>query len=113
MGSEFEVASIRVVPPGPQIRVVGQHAGPGSSDPTSWTYENASVSSLVGFAYDKRPYEVCGSEWMETDRFGVTAKVAPGTTKEQFRLMVRNLLAEHRKSSRRRGRLSGDAPWPR
>jgi len=50
---------------------------------------------LVTQAYELKRYQV-GSypSWMDTERFNITAKVPEGATKEQFRLMQQNLLAD-------------------
>ena len=45
-------------------------------------------------AYDVEPYRIIYPEWMVNTAFVVNARVAPGTTKEQFRGMLQNLLAE-------------------
>ena len=92
----FEVASIRPAPPpepnrGMRIRNSG---GPGTKDPERYTAENFTLDSLIMNAYDLKPYRLSGPDWLENDRYNVTAKVPPGTTKEQFRAMLQNLLAE-------------------
>jgi uncharacterized protein (TIGR03435 family) len=45
-------------------------------------------------AYDVKTYQLTGPEWMSAERYEIIAKVPPGTTKEQFNLMLQNLLAE-------------------
>ena len=91
---EFEAASIKVVPPGTRISYLRQNGGPGTKDPTTWISENTSIAGLVQTAYDIRPYQIQGADWMQNDRFIVSAKIAPGATKEQFREMLRNLLED-------------------
>jgi uncharacterized protein (TIGR03435 family) len=39
-------------------------------------------------------YQLSGSRSIETERYDITAKVPPGTTKEGLNLMIQNLLAE-------------------
>jgi uncharacterized protein (TIGR03435 family) len=91
----FEVASIKPAPPpdprGMTMRVDG---GPGTHDPGVFLCENCSLSMLVINCYDLSFHEFSGPDWMESERFTVSAKVPEGTTKEQFRLMKQNLLVE-------------------
>jgi uncharacterized protein (TIGR03435 family) len=91
----FEVASIKPGPP-PDVRgtFVRSSGGPGSNDPERYTAENFSLENLVMNAYDVKPYQLNAPDWMRDARFNITAKIAPGATKEQFRLMQQNLLAE-------------------
>ena len=93
----FEVASIKPSAPltgngGP--RFMGMTGGPGSRDPGRFTCSNCSLSMLVTQAYDIQRYQLTGPSWLDTERFDITAKVPEGATKEQFRLMQQDLLAE-------------------
>jgi uncharacterized protein (TIGR03435 family) len=45
-------------------------------------------------AYDVNEYQISGPNWLDGERFDIVAKIPQGATKEQFRLMLRNLLAE-------------------
>jgi uncharacterized protein (TIGR03435 family) len=100
----FEVASVRPsgpVPPGmPQIpggRIVG---GPGTNDPGRISYERVPFQQLIMAAYGVQRDQVKGPDWATTDdiraaaRFDISAKVPPGTTKEQISTMLQSLLAE-------------------
>ncbi len=91
----FEVASIKPSPPpdGMGMRVM-INGGPESPDPGRFTTENMALSGLVTYAYNLKRYEYSGPSWMDGERFDILAKVPPGTTKEQFRVMLQNLLAE-------------------
>lgn len=93
----FEVASVKVNPPpvGPNNGSSrGCFGGPGSSDPIRYTCANASVSLMVLTAYGVKPYQIRPLVITDTDRFNVEAKVPPGSTAEQVKMMLRNLLAE-------------------
>ena len=87
--------SVKVVPLGTRISYVRQNGGPGTMirDDVGIS-ENTSIAGLVETAYDIRPYQIQGADWMQNDRFIVSAKIAPGATKEQFREMLRNLLED-------------------
>lgn len=93
----FEVASVKPAsPPARQsgIRRVTSHGGPGTDDPGQITYANAALKQLIIDAYGVKLYQVSGPDWLETERFDIVAKVPPGSSREQVKLMLRNLLAE-------------------
>jgi len=92
---QFEVASIKLAPPpsGMFIRTTFT-GGPGTPDPGLFNCENCSLSMLVMRAYDLKDYQFSGPDWMQSARFNISAKMPTGATKEQFRLMQQNLLAE-------------------
>jgi uncharacterized protein (TIGR03435 family) len=92
----FEVASVKSsVPPG-----VGRSSGyamgggPGTRDPVRFTCENFDLASLIMLAYNIRPYELSTPAWMHEAKFDIVANVPDGATREQFRLMLQNLLTE-------------------
>jgi len=67
--------------------------GPGTSSPGIWRCSMPLAAFIIqayGFeAYQFRPYSSCCR-----DEFDIAAKVPEGTTREQFRVMLQNLLAE-------------------
>ena len=92
----FEVASVKpspLPPPGQYPRPLVR-GGPGSSDPGMATFENFDLASLVTMAYDIPRYRLSAPDWLPTSKFEITAKIPPGTTRPQYRLMLQNLLAE-------------------
>jgi len=100
---EFEVASIKPwAPPavgGPGAKaqgrvLVGMRGGPGTSDPGQVTYSGLPLKLILTNAYDVRPYQISGPEWLDTERFDIVAKVPAGATREQARVMLQNLLAD-------------------
>ncbi len=93
---EFEVASIKLAPPSDgRGRRISMNGGPGSKDPGLFTCENCSVGMLISAAYGVKRYQLTGSpDWLENNRFLVSAKIREGATKEQFRLMQQALLAD-------------------
>src|SRR5580700_4776117 len=95
----FEVASIKpAAPPGGSPGVIAlrvmANGGPGTGDPGRWTAENFSLANLISAAYDLKRYQYSGPAWMDDTRFDVVAKLPGGATKEQFRVMLQNLLAD-------------------
>ena len=94
---QFEVASVKAVPPpvGPNNGSSrGCFGGPGSWDPVRYTCANASVSLMAIQAYGLKPYQLRPPAGTDTYRFNVEAKVPPGATANQVRVMLRNLLTE-------------------
>jgi uncharacterized protein (TIGR03435 family) len=91
----FEVASVKPAAPykGGPIHI-GTSGGPGTGDPGRLTYSNATIMMLLTDALDVPSYRIAGPNWINVDMFDITAKVPPGTTKEQMRTMLLNLLTE-------------------
>lgn len=97
-GPAFDVASVKpsVKPPNgsngwTRVRMDG---GPDTPDPTRIDYQNVSMSNLITRAYGIEHWQLNGPDWMGGETFDITAKVPAGATKEQFLLMLQNLLAE-------------------
>lgn len=90
-GQTFEVASIR--PSGPKS-IQGDDGGPGTKDPTRYTYGQADLEILLMTAYDLDDFQVSSKQPLDRDRFDVVARVPANATKHDFRVMLQNLLAE-------------------
>jgi uncharacterized protein (TIGR03435 family) len=97
-GLTFEVASVK--PSAPEeagwYSMTKVDGGPGTSDPGQVTYSNISLMNLLGRAYEVNSYQVSGPPWLDAPdtRYDIAAKIPPGTTPEQFKVMLRNLLAD-------------------
>ncbi len=91
----FEVASVKPAAPivGGMIRV-RMGGGPGSPDPGQINYSNVTLKNVLMNAYNVKGYQISGPSWLESERYDIVAKVPKGATKEQFQLMLQNLLAE-------------------
>jgi uncharacterized protein (TIGR03435 family) len=91
----FEVASIK--PPTP-LGPIGQRAnrkgGPGMGDPVRYTCGNCPVFWVLSEAYDLKPYEYVGPDWVNDVRFDFDAKIPEGTSKDAFRKMLQSLLED-------------------
>lgn len=100
---EFEVASIKVSEPlnmgammasgKVQIRM-GCTGGPGTADPGRLVCNGTPVKMLLVKAYGVKNYQVIGPNWLDSERYDITAKVPEGTTAEQFNLMLQKLIAD-------------------
>lgn len=95
----FEVISIRpgtgrpVTVNGMQI-VGAMRGGPGSSDPERFTGNSVSLRDLVLSAYGINRHQLSGPGWIETARYDVDAKIPPGATRDQFKLMLQGALED-------------------
>jgi len=91
----FEVVSLK--PSAPQAgrptfpRITG---GPGARDPSRFTTEKFSLYYLISSAFNLKSYQIAAPAWTETALFDVAAKIPEGTSKDQFRAMLQNMLSE-------------------
>lgn len=91
----FEAASIK-----PTAMLTGRalmaapSGGPGTQDPGRVHYPFISLKAMLSSAYDVKPYQIDGPAWLNGEMFDVNATMPPETTKEQFRVMLQNLLKE-------------------
>jgi len=53
-----------------------------------------SLRELIPLAYDVKPFQVVGPDWLSAQRFDILAKMPDGATKEQVPAMLRALLEE-------------------
>jgi uncharacterized protein (TIGR03435 family) len=92
----FEVASVRPSGPAPQgPRVEGLlQGGPGTSDPERITDSRVTLQRLLKEAYGVDFDQIQGPAWIADEKYDITAKVSPGATKEQLKLMLQDLLEE-------------------
>jgi uncharacterized protein (TIGR03435 family) len=74
--------------------VVRATGGPGTDDPGTFRCENFDLGGLIVMAYGIANYQLSGPQWIADERFEVMAKVPDGATKEQFRLMLQDLLRQ-------------------
>jgi uncharacterized protein (TIGR03435 family) len=89
--SHFEVASVKPMGEG---RLGSFSGGPGSTDPERITFQATTIEILIRAAYNLLPYQISAPSWLSTERYAVTGILLPGTSQEQLRQMLANLLAE-------------------
>ena len=100
----FEVASIKPAAPQAMGRIQGSvDGGPGTPDPGRIRFTDMPLRVLIMRAYDVQSFQVSGPSWMDSQRFDVIAKVPDGATKEDARIMLRNLLADRFKLKLHKG----------
>lgn len=93
----FDVATIKKAAAMPQPGrpfFFGKRGGPGTDDPGRITWSGATLDDLLAAAYDVKPYQISGPDWLNSERYEIVAKVPAGATKEQVSIMWQNLLAE-------------------
>lgn len=92
----FEVASVRLAPPpdgkGPARRLSGV-PGPNNNDPGRFS-ARLDVLNLLLIAYDIPIYRLSEQSDLYLQRLDVEAKMPVDATREQFDLMLQNLLAD-------------------
>lgn len=95
-GQTFEAASVKVSPPagGTQQPAPIFKGGPGTGDPGQITWNNQPLRFILVRAFGIRNSQLNAPKWAEEARFDIAAKIPAGTTPEQFRAMLRNLLQE-------------------
>jgi uncharacterized protein (TIGR03435 family) len=91
----FDVASVKPHPQSADGMIrVRMNGGPGTPDPVRLNYENVSLKAVLGKAFDVKSYQLTTPDWADSERYDITAKIPQGTTKEQFGVMLQNLLVE-------------------
>jgi uncharacterized protein (TIGR03435 family) len=91
----FDVASVKISPP----HVIGQpyDIAIGDIQNDTITFTNASLADCIQFAYGlSSNLQLLGPDWITSAefRYDITAKAAPGATRDQILHMMQALLAE-------------------
>src|SRR5262249_5379575 len=63
-------------------------------NPGRITYRATWLIPLLGDAFGIRSDQITGPAWLNTERYDIVANIPMGATKEQFKLMLRNLLID-------------------
>ena len=87
----FEVASVK--PSGPESKR-DSGGGPGTSDPGQYHFYSAKLRDLIATAYHVQFFQILSKVALDHETFDVVAKVPAGVTRDVFRSMMQNLLAE-------------------
>ena len=72
----------------------GSEGGPGSSDPGQYRFTAATVQDLLAVACNVKYFQISSPTPLDRHTVDLVAKIPPGATKEQFRVMLQNLLIE-------------------
>jgi len=91
----FEVATMKLHPPGsPEGIATTQTGGPGTSDPARISIINRTLHRLLIESYDLVGYQLKDPPELDQIRYDVIAKIPPGATQQDVRVMLQNLLIE-------------------
>ena len=100
---KFDVVSVKpaapIMPDGRgRIMMQGPSGGPGTKDPGRIHYPGMNLRFVLMQAYDVKGFQISGPAWLDSERFDIDATMPADTTKEQFRIMLQNLLRERFKA---------------
>jgi uncharacterized protein (TIGR03435 family) len=77
-----------------QTRRLKRTGGPGTSDPGRIHYPLISLRALLNLACEDSYAEIKAPDWLDTRTVSIDATMPRDTTREQFREMLRSLLAD-------------------
>jgi len=94
---EFDVASMRLSAPRDPSKerpyTNGRRSGgPGTSDPGRITYLRVPLDQILADAFDVIRDRIHGPDFIVTQRYDISAIVTDGSSRDQFKQMLRNLL---------------------
>lgn len=86
----FDAFTIKAAPPpsGNRIRIQNQ------IDPTRVTIENMPLRQIVLNAFELKPYQLTAPDWMNEERFNITAVTSAPASKEEMNKLLQQLLIE-------------------
>lgn len=84
----FDVASVHA------IKGEGSRRENIQAEPGSLIMRAVTLKSAIRWAYNVMSYQVSGPEWMNFDRYDISAKAAGPVPEDQLRLMLQTLLAD-------------------
>jgi len=87
---QFEVASIKPFKP----LAMGRVQISLNADGGMLRYSGASLKDCIRIAYRVKEFQVQGPDWLDHERFEITAKLPDGSSKDQIPEMLQALLAE-------------------
>ena len=96
--ARFKVASIRPAVPQQVSGCLGTMCGgPRTNDP-AFSYLDVPLVSVLEWAYGKESFQIFGGpDWLtalDAPRYDIVAQVPPGTSDEQFAVMLQNLMVD-------------------
>jgi len=91
--SVFDVVSVRPAQPveGGGLAALRETISPSHG---SLTMRNVTLASIIRWAYNLRPFELSGPDWLTEKRFDIAGKAAETTSEDQLRLMLRGMLSD-------------------
>lgn len=95
--THFEVESVRLAAPQPAMYANASRrtGGPGTGDPGLLRWTNVPIRDVLMDAYQIKPYQLVGPDWLASTRYDIEAKIPSGATKSDVHTMLQHLLVEH------------------
>jgi uncharacterized protein (TIGR03435 family) len=96
----FEAATIKPAAPLDMAKMVATMQAGGKMPvgvtigATQAEYLYLDLKSLICYAYNVKPFQVTGPDWLATDRFDIVAKFPEGAKKDDASKMLQSLLAD-------------------
>ena len=92
----FEAASVKPAAPRPAglAMLSEKKGGPGTASPGQVNFTNMPLRDLLLEAYGIKAFQLQAPRWLDEQRYDISAKIAPSATREQYRNMLQQLLAE-------------------
>lgn len=88
----FESATVRPTTSAPGNW--SMQGGPGSQEPDHIAYQNVTLRMVLVNAYQVQDNQISAPAWMNTARYDIAATLPLGSTVDQSRTMLQNLLAD-------------------
>jgi uncharacterized protein (TIGR03435 family) len=95
-GPSFEVASIKPAEP-VNLEAIRSGKMPRLGmkvDGAQVSFLGLGIQALLTEAFDVKPYQISGPDWMQTERFDIIAKLPDGATEDQVPAMLEALLVD-------------------
>lgn len=90
----FEVASIKLWNPQDQVGGGTARGHIFTQDPSFLSYPQISLKILLMRAYDLKPFQISGQDWLDSQLYVLSAKIPTGATQDQVPAMLQQLLTE-------------------
>ena len=93
----FEVASVRrveIADINGRVAIFPPTGGVGTSDPHRISYHAAQMVPLISQTFGVRGDQITAPQWLTGERYDIVANIPDGATKEQFNIMMGNLLRD-------------------
>ena len=93
----FEVASVRrveIADINGRVAIFPPIGGVGTSDPHRISYHAAQMVPLIAATFGVRGDLITAPQWLTRERYDIIANIPDGATKEQFNVMMGNLLRD-------------------
>ncbi|MGH9394654.1 MAG: TIGR03435 family protein, partial [Terriglobales bacterium] len=88
--TSFDAFTIKPAPP-PEMRSIRFS---NRVDPTRITIENSTLQNIIQSAFELQPYQLAAPDWLQVERFDITAVTAAPATAPQMHKLLQALLTQ-------------------